>query len=254
MSKKTILEGIPTGDPDYPLFVYPNERGGRTAPHSQARDRSANRGMAFETLIRQTNDMYKREHGHIITKQNTAFLPIRDHTGKVVNCKVTEKATVDFIGRLHTADKDIPIAFDTKHKEADFIELARLEEHQFNFLNDWIDSPFSIGFVLVSFCMKDFYLIPFEYWRIAVRARKEAQRRNLSKFDPADVEFSVIPPWNVPWKPTGKASIRQDELPQEWRVKSDSYSVCDYARSVFQMLQDRKGQKRFFANLKEGIS
>ena len=66
---------------------------------------SGNRGMTFEALIEFANARYKA-----------------NGTGKVVNCKVEEKATVDFMGRFGAR----PIAFEAKHCSKDVIALNRV--------------------------------------------------------------------------------------------------------------------------------
>ena len=69
-----------------------------------------NRGMAFEDFIRFANDRYRARKEAAICKIPTEFIPIRDRSGKVVSCKVEEKSTVDFIGRV----KNMPIAMEAK--------------------------------------------------------------------------------------------------------------------------------------------
>lgn len=48
----------------------------------------ANRGMAFEELIKYTNERYRNSGIAIVEKIPTEFVPIRNRYGKVIGCKV----------------------------------------------------------------------------------------------------------------------------------------------------------------------
>ncbi len=178
----------------------------------------ANRGMTFESLIEYANKRYRMDGQAIIEKQHTLCKPLRNQYGRVYSAKYEEKATVDFMGRVG----DTPIAFEAKHcTKSDRIDLKRVEEHQCDFLRDWTENAGAIGFVIVSFDFLDFYLIPWDYWQAARESRKYKTKATIS-----------IPPMETPWAVTGKASIRKDEMPEEWRVTLGGTSGLDYLKTV----------------------
>ena len=111
----------------------------------------------------------------------------------------------------------IPIAFEAKHCWKDVISLNRVEDNQRDFLRDWVKDPGAIGFVIVSFRYADYYLIPWAYWEAALQAQQSKKGGAVS-----------FPPMNTPWQTTGKASIRKDELPDEWKIKLQGTAALDY--------------------------
>ena len=119
----------------------------------------ANRGQALEELIKLQNNKYARQGIAVITKIPTEWIPIRNHTGKIVTAKVENKATVDFLG----AYKGVPIAFDAKHTKEKRISWKRLESHQWEFLLQW-EKCGGIAFILVGWDMKQFFVIPISEW------------------------------------------------------------------------------------------
>ncbi len=176
-----------------------------------------NRGMTFESLIEYANARYRANGTAIIEKQHTLCKPLRNGTGHIVSAKYEEKATVDFMGRYG----GIPIAFEAKHCAADTIDLKRVEEHQCGFLRDWTAEPGTIGFVMVSFRFSEFYAIPWIYWQAALDARQKKSGGIVT-----------LEPMGTAWQTTGKASIRKDELPQEWEVKMGGAAAVDYLATV----------------------
>ena len=177
-----------------------------------------NRGMTFEAFIEFANARYKANGVAIVEKQHTKFIPLRNGAGKVVNCKVEQKATVDFMGRFGNR----PIAFEAKHCSKEVIALNRVESHQEEFLRDWTSQcDTAIGFVLVSFKFQDFYLIPWTYWQMALIARGN-KIPMTGRWQPMMTD----------WTATGKASIREDELPTEWKVKTETAVGLDYLERV----------------------
>jgi len=173
--------------------------------------------MTFETIIDYANRRYRQDGIAMITKQHTKFIPLRNGSGKIVSCKVEEKATVDYMGRYH----DRPIAFEAKHCSEDIIRLARVEDHQRQFLDEW-RTPAAIAFVLVSFRFEAYYLIPWHFWSASVTARNqrspmEVGNRNMMK---------------ASWMATGKASIRRDEIPEDLIVNTSPGVSIDYLETV----------------------
>ena len=122
-----------------------------------------NRGMTFESLIEYANRRYRLDGKAIIEKQHTLCKPLRDRSGKIYSAKYEEKATVDFMGRFGAR----PIAFEAKQCQDQKIDLKRVEEHQCDFLRDWTSisaNGKAIAFVIISFELSRFFLIPYRYW------------------------------------------------------------------------------------------
>ncbi|MDR2044879.1 MAG: Holliday junction resolvase RecU [Clostridium sp.] len=172
-----------------------------------------NRGMTFESLIGYANSRYKADGTAIIEKQHTLCTPLRNGTGHIVSAKYEEKATVDFMGRYGAR----PLAFEAKHCSEDVIALSRVEPHQYDFLHDWTYGGDGIGFILVSFRFTDFYLIPYYGWVAAKAAHEQKSRGDKPKVPTVDG-----------FTPTGKASIRRDELPEKWLIPSGGTAALDY--------------------------
>jgi penicillin-binding protein-related factor A (putative recombinase) len=169
--------------------------------------------MTFESLLEMANRRYRNTGAAIVEKQHTKFIPLRNGTGGFITCKVEEKGTVDFVGRYG----ERPLAFEAKHNSADRIALDRVQDNQRDFLNDWTKNDAAIGFVLVSFKFADFFLIPWDYWEAATKARAGKTTKAVS-----------FAPMCTPWQTTGKASINKAELPEEWRVQLGTAAVLDY--------------------------
>lgn len=197
-----------------------------------------NRGMTFESLIEYANRRYRLDGKAIIEKQHTLCKPLRDRTGRIASAKYEEKATVDFMGRYGR----IPIAFEAKHCAADIIDLKRVEEHQCSFLRDWTKAgDGAIGFVIVSFRLERFYLIPWQYWEAARESRAaKAEDREIRAITPCNVWEQTgkstarvsFNPMETEWRTTGKASIRRDELPQDWEITLGGTAGLDYLTAV----------------------
>lgn len=186
----------------------------------------ANRGVNFEQLIKMQNVWYRSQGLGMIEKQNTKFIPIRDRFGKVVNCKVDEKATVDFIGRY----QEIPVAFDAKECTKSTISLAALQPHQADYLEDWTRGGNGIGFVAVCFGFEIGYIVPWIFWREAMKARRDGIKGR---------RFSTM---GIDWTITGKASIRRNEMAPEWQVSIGGRGGFDYMQTVLRLWKLREAR------------
>lgn len=172
----------------------------------------ANRGKSFEELINLQNECYHESLRAMVQKIPTKFIPLRNHAGKIVSVKVEEKSTVDYVGRY----KNRPIAFEAKHCSGDTaFAFSRVELHQAAFLDDWCSDGNGIGFILVSFGLDRIFLIPWDAYK-AAKAGTKGEKHTMCD--------------GSTWLFTGKASVRPNELPPTWEVKSAGY--CDYLRIV----------------------
>lgn len=166
----------------------------------------ANRGQPLEDLVKFASERYRHYGIAVITKQATKFIPIRNANGKIVSCKVDEKATVDFQGRY----KNIPIAIEAKHTSTNAIRFDEIQEHQADFMDDYCKQPGTIGLVIVSFGMKRYFVIPWVFWQAAYNARvRPGSSRTTS------VTVSAFgKTWDIP----KKFSVRVDELEPSWEI------------------------------------
>lgn len=165
----------------------------------------ANRGMALENFVKFANERYENHGIAIIEKIPTEFIPIRNRTGKIVSVKVEHKSTVDFIGRY----KEYPIAIEAKNTNQDTIRWDAVQPHQAAFLDKFTEQPGTIGLVLVSFGLKDFYAVPWAFWGAAYDLRVRRDDRTTSKRVKAFDEE-----WTIPTK----KSARIEEMSPLWRV------------------------------------
>ena len=174
----------------------------------------ANKGATFEQLIEYANRRYKSLGIAIIEKQHTLCKPLRNGTGRIVSAKFEVKATVDYMGRYG----ETPIAFEANHSCTDKIALDRVEPHQCEFLQSWTDGGKGIGFVLLGFRYENYFLIPWEFWDAANKAREQKAAK-------LEIQVPPCPPY---WHPTGKASVKLGEMPDEWRVQTGGNAALDY--------------------------
>ena len=168
--------------------------------------RFGNRGMGLEDFMEFACNIYKNKNIAVIDKQHTCFKPIRNFQGKIVNCKVEKKATVDYLGRY----KNIPIAIEAKHTSTDSIRWDEVQPHQADYLDAFTEEPGTIGMVVISIGMKRFFAIPWQAYRCAYNARV---RPGSSRTAPASISaFGTT--WDIP----KKNSVRVDEIPPEYEI------------------------------------
>lgn len=169
----------------------------------------ANRGKPFENLVYYANLAYKNRGTAVIEKQNVEMLPIRNSKGKIVDCKIGEKSTVDWLGRYGA----IPIAVETKHTNEDSIRFDEVQDHQKDFLVDYTRGGMAIGLVLISYKLTRFFAVPAVFWLAGRKAWAEAQRKGKRT-----AEKITITEYGQTWTTPGKASVRPEELLPEWEV------------------------------------
>lgn len=173
-------------------------------------------GDAFEELIRWQNQRYLAKGEAVILKQATEFIPLRNNRGRICGAKVENKATVDFIGRVGT----MPIALEAKHTASDRISLLAVEDHQSEFMNQWMkDSDEDcFGFVLVSFKLEEFYMVPWGDWSECRRAWKG---KSGSKAEPMHTKTTG-------WEYNGMGSIHKKDMHPTWKVKCNGQNGLPY--------------------------
>jgi recombination protein U len=170
--------------------------------------RYANRGAAFEDIIRFANTRYVKSGIAVIEKLPTEFIPLRNSSGKICSAKVEHKSKVDFIGRY----KSFPIAVEAKNSKTDSIRFDRVEPHQADYMDVFTAQPGTIGFVLISFDLDRFYAVPWAFWGAAydIRVRRNDRSRSVD-----------IQAFGQQWRVPPKFSVREEELLPEWRVPSN---------------------------------
>lgn len=169
----------------------------------------ANRGKGFESYITHANNAYRNDGVAVIEKQYVEMLPIRDRTGRVVSCKVGEKSSVDYIGRLWST----PIAIEAKETQAGAIRFDAVKRHQAAFLEDFMAGGRGISLVVVSFDTRRFFAVPAVFWLVARKAWQDAQRKGRRKADKITVTCH-----GQTWTTPGKASATPEDLLPEWEI------------------------------------
>jgi recombination protein U len=173
--------------------------------------RYANRGQPFEEFLRFANERYAQKKIALIDKLPTEFIPIRDNVGRICNVKVERKSKVDFIGRY----KHRPIAIEAKNSNTNDIRWDRVEPHQADYMDAFIEEPGTIGLILLSFNMRRFFVIPWVFWKAAYDARV---RPGSSRTAPV-----TISAYGTTWDIPKKFSVRIDEIPPEFEIPNHDY-------------------------------
>lgn len=153
----------------------------------------ANRGMSFENTLNDMHLLYKAMgRGWIVKQYPKSHIVSHDEHGSLA--KVTGNATVDYIGCVDGKF----VAFDAKDCAENKIALDRLQLHQLQDLLD-IDRMGGDAFVLVRFERARCYIIPVRAWKSALDAHR-----------------GLLPETYKGWRPAGKASIHESDLPAAW--------------------------------------
>lgn len=161
-----------------------------------ARDGYRNRGLSLERSLEDMHAVYAEMRKAQINKQYLPSQPVKD--GKWA--KVIGRSTVDYTGLLEGGRM---VAFDAKDCAGSKIELSRLQVHQHIYLSD-VHALGGLAFVLVRFGDGTVYRIPIKAWDYAVVAKCSPSSADMLELDG--------------WHPSGKAHIKQAELPERWRV------------------------------------
>lgn len=179
--------------------------------HAPSEDH-ANRGMGFERDLNAMHAEYERTKRAQMHKQFLPTQPVRDGRW----ARVIGRSTVDYVGQLAGGRF---VAFDAKDCAGKRIDLERLQPHQLTFLNV-VDAIGGTGFVLVRFERARVYVIPIRAWRWAAEAHRAGHSIYVEELD---------------WTATGKNSLNEKEMKDEWRVEG-----CDWEKTVAQWVCLRK--------------
>lgn len=156
----------------------------------------ANRGRDFERALDEMHDLY-RATGVADVRKNYVKSTV---VGNGKWARVDGPAIVDYTGTVAPCGRYV--AFDAKDCEGTVISLDRLKEHQAAYLGG-VAALGGAAFILVRFEGR-------RVWRVPIRAWSDA---DLAHRYGANCEESVNG-----FRITGKASIRQDEMPAAWAV------------------------------------
>ena len=133
--------------------------------------RKANLGRPFEELIKIVNRQYLIMKICRIDKVPTAFIPKR--AGGVI------------VG-AHAA-------FDAKHTSDNRMGLAELQPHQADYLRDNQEINGGISFILVSFQLRRFFVVPWCEWR----DERISSLRSFTAEDCARWDWECFEGWHV---------------------------------------------------------
>lgn len=149
----------------------------------------ANRGRSLERLIEISNAAYRRQGRAVVHKVPTAWMPLRNGSGRIVSAKVEQKATVDFLGVLAGGRA---VAFDAKeNREETRFPLDARWAHEVQFIRDEM-AVGGIGFLIIEQVPQDrIYLLPGEQ---LLRLWDEAQRGGRKSVPLAVLETCPVVP------------------------------------------------------------
>ena len=136
----------------------------------------ANRGMGFENMIDETNEMYSNQELAVINKRPTPVKVTKSKNGKVLAGYFEKSSTVDYDGVYDGR----AIMFEAKSiKELSRFDLSNLQDHQYDYLNKCHRAR-AIAFVLIDFTkQRKIYLLPFETLKSYVERAKNGGRKSI---------------------------------------------------------------------------
>lgn len=190
----------------------------------------ANRGQPFEDFLKFVHERYQATGKACVHKVPTEFIPIRNARGEVCNCKVEHQSCVDYIGRYRST----PVAVEAKHTEDKRIDFKRVEPHQATYLDDWDKDPEAIAIVLVSFSLRNFYAVPWVFWRAALESWEKSKGKAPR----------TVTAYGWTWTTPGMASVCQEQLLPDWEVKTGGTSGLPYLEIIDRMTGGSDNGKR----------
>lgn len=193
----------------------------------------ANRGRPFEDFLKFAHQRYQHTGKACVHKVPTEFLPIRNASGTICNCKVEEKSCVDYLGRY----RNIPVAIEAKHEEGTRISFSRVEPHQAEYLDDFCREPEAVGIVIVSFGLRRFFAIPWVFWKTARDAWEQRPNKKSTK-----AAIQTVRAYGWEWKTTGMASASPEQLHPEWEIRAGGETGLPYLEIIDRMKKGEQAQ------------
>lgn len=187
----------------------------------------ANRGRPFEELLKVAHERYQAKGVACVHKVPTEFLPIRDGHGRIVSCKVEEKSCVDYLGRYY----NVPVAVEAKHTDDKRIRFDRVEPHQADYMDDFCKNPAAVGLVAVSFGLRRFFAVPWQFWKEARDVWAAGGPRGAS---------TPVKAYGMFWDTPGMASASPEQLHPEWEIKQSGPFVLPYLDIIEHMARRQK--------------
>lgn len=200
-----------------------------------AKDHSkANRGRPFEEFINFANEKYQRQGVAVMHKVPTEFIPLRGPRGQVTSCKVTHKSCADYLGHF----QGIAVAVEAKHTEASRIDFSAVQDHQAEFLDDWMTAGTGqMAFIAVSFGMKRFFTVPWEFWK-AGRDAWAQHKKTGEKIK------KIVQVYGWTWETPGTASVTAEGLHHEWEVAAGGLYGLPYLQIIQKIAGGNKNEHR----------
>lgn len=155
----------------------------------------ANRGMAFESMLDFTNEIYDRNGRAVINKRPTPVKVTRSSGFKVLAGFFEKPSTVDYDG----VSKGKAIAFEAKSvKSLTRFDINNMEKHQYEYLEKYHRQN-GVAFLLVHFTkLRKTYLLQFETLRSYWLHSKEPNGRKSIPIDDFEMHAYEVPTTTVP--------------------------------------------------------
>lgn len=193
----------------------------------------ANRGRPFEDFLKFVHQRYQHTGKACVHKVPTEFLPIRNASGTICNCKVEGKSCVDYLGRY----RNTPVAIEAKHEEGARISFSRVEPHQADYLDDFCREPEAVGIVIVSFGLRRFFAVPWVFWKAARDAWEQRPNKKSTK-----AAVQTVRAYGWEWNTTGMASASPEQLHPEWEIRAGGEIGLPYLEIIDRMKKGEQAQ------------
>ena len=145
------------------------------------------RGSAFESLINNTNEYYRKKGLALVQKIPTPITPLKfDNERKLITEAYFEKdSTVDYIGVV----QEVPVCFDAKECATDTFSMQNIHEHQYRFMEDF-EKQGGVAFILILFTERnDMYYLRFRELKTYYDRIKEGHAKNFKYIELEDDYF-----------------------------------------------------------------
>lgn len=122
------------------------------------------------------------------------------------------------------------MAVEAKHEEGARIAFNRVEPHQADYMDDYTKDPEAVGIVIVSFSLRRFFAVPWEFWKAARDAWNNKPNPKSTK---APVETVKAYGWE--WQTPGMASVSPEQLLPEWEIRAGGTTGLPYLNIIDRM-------------------